>query len=149
MAPRDAPLPTGPPPPRAIPAGGPSAIPPKDREGVLVPTNQLMFDVWKSGKQPPPPPPPHMVLDWTAFGPASTDDASGAGSTDEANTAYLDAHGVSEALRAAIGKIVNASPRPADPIAALGRLLSAEAAKEPDAAAKELTDAVGAIDLGE
>ena len=102
-----------------------------------------------------------MVLDWHAFGPASpaspgspgAGSASGETAADEATpqffASYLEAHGVGEALRAAIDKIVNASPRPADPVAALGRLLSAEAAaKEPDAAL-QLTDAVGAIDLGE
>ena len=128
----------GPPPPRAIPAGGPGPIPTKDREGRTIPTNKVLFAKWgKTFKEPSEPPPPFTELDWEHFGPAESDtrkeEERAPISVEEALTPdvvqYLEGHGINEALKRAIQAVVQVTPRPADPIMAMGRFISAEAEK--------------------
>ena len=134
MAPssRDAPPPTGPPAPRAVPERGPLPIPAKDQDGHKIPTNRVMIEKWDKGvKEPSEPPPSHMELDWDQNGTAAQHAPQPTITEEEALTPdvvqYLDEHGIHEARECAVRELMSTTPRPADPVLLLGRLLSAEA----------------------
>jgi len=93
-----------------------------------------MFEQWgKALKEPSQAPPPHAVLDWEGRSPAPVQSepaqcaADATLSADE--TDYMESNGVNEELRTALRAVLNATPLPADPVAAMGRLISAAAAR--------------------
>lgn len=140
MASAHAPPLVGPPPPRAVPDEGPGPIPVKDEQGRRIPTNKFMYEKWgHAGKDTPQGMPPHFELDWDKLGPdPALLESLGIGkerkeiSVEEAMTpdvtAFLEENGIQAALERAIRAVSAMSPRPPDPIAALGRFISAEAA---------------------
>ena len=110
-------------------------MPAKDIQGRKIPTNLVMLERWSNlVKQPSEPLPPHMVLDWEQNGAACSTASEPAKITvEEALTPdivqYFEAHGLNEVLEGAVRELMSTTPRPADPVLALGRLISAEAAR--------------------
>lgn len=155
---RDAPPPSANPPPRALPARGPGPIPVKDSHGRKLPTNFAVAAKWNKPLPPAEPLPPHMELNWSRTGPVqgSSGTISAAPppaiSLEEALTpdvvAWLEEHGVQAALERAVRAITSTSPRPADPIAALGLFISREAelsSADAEAAPADVSDAAAPI----
>ena len=113
-------------------------MPAKDSSGRKIPSNRVMFERWNKGvKEAPEPLPPHMELDWEQNGAApasSTSTVEAAKITaEEALTPdvvqYFEMHGLNEVLERAVQELMAITPRPADPVLVLGRLVSAEAAR--------------------
>ena len=119
----------GPPPPRAVTCR--PVVPTHLPDGMPIPTNAWLAKQRNQKMKPKDPPPPHMVLDWSVMGPEKISDPNSLEvDLDELPTditSYMDvmkAHGVSEVLKASLEAVVKMSPRPKDPVAALGRLIS-------------------------
>ena len=87
----------------------------------------------KTFKEPDEPPPRHSALDWDNFGPSSPQQqrrSKPAGQAGSDDAAYLQLHAVSDALQRAIAAVV--ADRPDDPIVAIGKFLTDEAARKAD-----------------